>query len=95
MVTAASSADAAVVLVDATKLDWQNPALELLPQTRRHSLLCNLLRVPSHRVRRQQARRRGRRGRWPLPTSARALETFARAAGIAVTAIVPISALKG
>ena len=47
MVTAASSADAAVVLVDATKLDWQNLALELLVQTRRHSLLCKLLRVPS------------------------------------------------
>ncbi len=47
MVTAASNADAAVVLVDATKLDWQNPALALLPQTRRHSLLCHLLRVPS------------------------------------------------
>ena len=47
MVTAASSADAAVVLVDATKLQWQDPALELLPQTRRHSLLVNLLRVPS------------------------------------------------
>src|SRR6185312_15068252 len=47
MVTAASSADAAVVLVDATKLDWRQPALELLVQTRRHSLLVNLLRVPS------------------------------------------------
>ena len=45
MVTAASSADAAVVLVDATKLDWQNPDLALLPQTRRHSLLAHLLRV--------------------------------------------------
>jgi len=42
MVTAASSADAAVVLVDATKLDWKNPDLELLVQTRRHSLLVNL-----------------------------------------------------
>src|SRR5665811_2048251 len=47
MVTAASNADAAVVLVDATKLQWQNPALALLPQTRRHSLLCHLLRVNS------------------------------------------------
>ncbi len=47
MVTAASSADAAVVLVDSTKLDWADPALQLLPQTRRHSLLCKLLRVPS------------------------------------------------
>src|SRR5660398_58246 len=42
MVTAASSADAAVVLVDAIKLDWKNPSLELLQQTRRHSLLVNL-----------------------------------------------------
>jgi sulfate adenylyltransferase subunit 1 len=47
MVTAASSADAAVVLVDATKLDWKNADLELLPQTRRHSLLAHLLRVHS------------------------------------------------
>ena len=48
MVTAASSAHAAVVLVDATKLKWQDEgALELLPQTRRHSLLVNLLRVPA------------------------------------------------
>src|SRR5512141_2067217 len=47
MVTAASSADAAVVLVDATKLQWADPALGLLPQTRRHCLLVNLLRVPS------------------------------------------------
>ena len=43
----ASSADAAVVLVDATKLDWKNASLALLPQTRRHSLLVHLLRVHS------------------------------------------------
>ena len=47
MVTAASQADAAVVLVDATKLDWRNDQLALLPQTRRHALLAHLLRVPS------------------------------------------------
>ena len=47
MVTAASQADAAVVLVDATKLDWADAGLALLAQTRRHSLLLNLLRVPS------------------------------------------------
>src|SRR5436190_11365019 len=47
MVTAASNADAAVVLVDATKLKWQAPGLDLLPQTRRHTLLANLLRVPA------------------------------------------------
>ena len=94
MVTAASSADAAVVLVDATKLDWQDPALELLVQTRRHSLLCNLLRVPSivFAVNKLDA--------VADPAIAfrhieAALRTFAASAGIGVTAIVPISALKG
>jgi sulfate adenylyltransferase subunit 1 len=94
MVTAASSADAAVVLVDATKLKWQNPALELLPQTRRHSLLCRLLRVPVivFAVNKLDA--------VEDPTVAfnnirGALATFTEAAGIASGAIVPISALKG
>jgi sulfate adenylyltransferase subunit 1 len=94
MVTAASSADAAVVLVDATKLQWQNPGLELLPQTRRHSLLVNLLRVPSivFAVNKLDA--------VEDPTVAfnniaGALAKFTEAAGIEVRAIVPISALKG
>ena len=94
MVTAASSADAAVVLVDATKLDWRNPALELLPQTRRHSLLVNLLRVPSivFAVNKLDA--------VEDPVLAfrnigGALAAFAAAAGLAVRATVPISALKG
>ena len=47
MVTAASSADAALVIVDATKLEWSKSNLILLDQTRRHSLLAKLLRVPS------------------------------------------------
>ena len=49
MVTAASQADCAVVLVDATKLAWAasgEGAHTLLPQTRRHALLAQLLRVP-------------------------------------------------
>ncbi len=94
MVTAASSADAAVVLVDATKLDWKNPSLELLPQTRRHSLLVNLLRVPSivFTVNKLDA--------VEDPTLAfnnisAALTAFAQAAKIPVKAIVPISALIG
>jgi sulfate adenylyltransferase subunit 1 len=94
MVTAASSADAAVVLVDATKLDWAAPDLKLLPQTRRHSLLLKLLRVPSvvFAVNKLDA----------VADSAAAfahigaaLRQFAQQAGIPVTAIVPISALKG
>ncbi len=94
MVTAASSADAAVVLVDATKLDWQNPSMDLLAQTRRHSLLVNLLRVPSiiFAVNKLDA----------VPNSTQAfqnisaaLKAFAATANIPVTAIVPVSALKG
>lgn len=94
MVTAASSADAAVVLVDATKLKWQNPGLELLPQTRRHTLLCKLLRVPSivFTVNKLDA--------VEDPTTAfnnirGALLAFTEAARIRAHAIVPISALKG
>ena len=94
MVTAASSADAALVLVDATKLDWKNPQLELLPQTRRHSLLVNLLRVPSliFAVNKLDA--------VEDPALAFAhirnqLAAFAQAAGITVRATVPVSALKG
>ena len=94
MVTAASNADAAVVLVDATKLQWQNPGLELLPQTRRHSLLVNLLRVPSivFAVNKLDA--------VEDPVVAfnnisGALQRFTNAAGITARATIPISALKG
>jgi sulfate adenylyltransferase subunit 1 len=94
MVTAASSADAAVVLVDASKLDWQNPALELLPQTRRHSLLAHLLRVRSivFTVNKLDA---VDNAELAFANISAALSKFAVAAGITVAAIVPISALKG
>ena len=94
MVTAASSADAAVVLVDATKLDWQNPNLDLLVQTRRHSLLCNLLRVPSmvFAVNKLDA---VANPDVAFQNISAALRTFAKAAQIGMTAIVPLSALKG
>ena len=103
MVTAASSADAAVVLVDATKLQWQNPSLELLPQTRRHALLVNLLRVPSivFAVNKLDALEdtakpdTAGQAATAFANISQALTAFAQAAGIAVTAIVPISALKG
>ncbi len=94
MVTAASSADAAVVLVDATKLDWKVPAPELLPQTRRHSLLVNLLRVPSivFAINKLDAVED------PALAFAHigaALNQFAAHAEIPVHAIVPVSALIG
>ena len=103
MVTAASSADAAVVLVDATKLDWKNQALELLAQTRRHSLLVNLLRVPSivFAVNKldalEDAFKPETNGQAAVAFAniSHSLEVFAKAAGIEITAIVPISALIG
>jgi len=94
MVTAASSADAAVVLVDAIKLDWANPELQLLPQTRRHSLLVNLLRVPSivFAINKLDA---VEDAALAYKNIAAALARFTEEAGIRVTAVVPVSALKG
>ena len=94
MVTAASSADAAVVLVDAIKLDWKNPSLELLPQTRRHALLVNLLRVPSivFAINKLDAVEDPTRAYQNIDA---ALRKFAQAAGITINAMVPVSALKG
>ncbi len=94
MVTAAAGSDAAVVLVDITKLDLANDEVQLLPQTRRHSLLAHLLRVPGivfavNKIDALDA---------PGPAFAkvsRALRAFAEAAGIEVQAIVPVSALRG
>ena len=94
MVTAASSADAAVVLVDATKLDWKAALPELLPQTRRHSLLVNLLRVPSivFAVNKLDA---VSDPALAFAHISAALTQFAVHAGIPVKAIVPVSALIG
>lgn len=94
MVTAASSADAAVVLVDATKLDWENALPTLLPQTRRHSLLLQLLRVPTivFSVNKLDAVKDPTLAFKHISDS---LKAFAAEAGITANAIVPISALEG
>jgi len=94
MVTAASSADAAVVLVDATKVDWAQPGLALLPQTRRHSLLLKLLRVPSviFAINKLDAVADASTA---FVHIAQSLQQFADEAGMDINAIVPISALKG
>jgi len=94
MVTAAAGSDAAVVLVDITKLDWAARPVRLLPQTRRHALLAQLLRVPSivFAVNKLDA--------VADPAAAfdavrAALEAFAAQAGIVPAGIVPVSALRG
>jgi sulfate adenylyltransferase subunit 1 len=94
MVTAAAGSDAAVVLVDITKLDWSVRPVKLLPQTRRHSLLAKLLRVPSivFAVNKLDAVAE------PGPAFAavsEALTTFAQEASIQLAGIVPVSALRG
>ncbi|MBU3647807.1 MAG: sulfate adenylyltransferase, partial [Limnohabitans sp.] len=82
------------VLVDAIKLDWKNPNLELLPQTRRHSLLVNLLRVPSivFAINKLDAVDDAALAYKNIEA---ALRKFASEAGIQITALVPVSALKG
>ena len=96
MVTAASSAHAAVVLVDATKLKWNVEGLvELLPQTRRHSLLVNLLRVPGIIFAVNKLDALGGDATAAFAKISEALHAFAAHANISVTATIPMSALKG
>jgi sulfate adenylyltransferase subunit 1 len=94
MVTAAAGSDAAVVLVDITKLDTHAKPVKLLAQTRRHSLLAQLLRVPSivFAINKLDA----------VDDPAQAYEAvrsallaFAEEAKMEVAGIVPVSALRG
>ena len=98
MVTAAAGSDAAVVLVDITKLDTSSATaakpVTLLAQTRRHSLLAQLLRVPSivFAINKLDA----------VDDPAQAYEAvraallaFAKEANMEVAGIVPVSALRG
>nr|WP_297352215.1 GTP-binding protein [uncultured Caldimonas sp.] len=94
MVTAAAGSDAAVVLVDITKLDTSTRPVALLPQTRRHALLAHLLRVPSivFAINKLDAIDQPQ----PAFEAVRdALLGFAEQAGIAVAGIIPVSALRG
>ena len=95
MVTAAAGSDAAVVLVDITKIDWHARPVTLLPQTRRHALLAHLLRVPSivfavnklDAVAEPQA---------AFEATREALLAFVQEAGLSEPAgIIPVSALRG
>ncbi|KQW37459.1 sulfate adenylyltransferase subunit 1 [Rhizobacter sp. Root404] len=94
MVTAAAGSDAAVVLVDITKLDTHAVPVQLLAQTRRHSLLAQLLRVPSivFAINKLDA----------VDDPAQAYEAvraalldFAEEAKMDIAGIVPVSALRG
>jgi sulfate adenylyltransferase subunit 1 len=95
MVTAAAGSDAAVVLVDLTKIDWRAPVVELLPQTRRHALLAQLLRVPSIVFAINKIDAVDDAGAAFAAVRA-ALQRFAQEANLdALAGIVPVSALRG
>jgi sulfate adenylyltransferase subunit 1 len=92
MVTAAAGSDAAVVLVDITKLDTSAPVL--LPQTRRHCLLAHLLRVPNIVFAINKLDAVDNPGA-AYSAVKHALQIFTQQAGIAVAGIIPVSALRG
>jgi sulfate adenylyltransferase subunit 1 len=94
MVTAAAGSDAAVVLVDITKLEWSSRPVALLPQTRRHALLARLLRVPHIVFAINKLDAVDDPGA-AYAAVAEALREFASAARIADARIVPVSALRG
>jgi sulfate adenylyltransferase subunit 1 len=93
-VTAAAGSDAAVVLVDITKLDTHAKPVKLLAQTRRHALLAQLLRVPSivFAVNKLDAVDHPAQAYEAVRT---ALLAFADDANMDVAGIVPVSALRG
>jgi sulfate adenylyltransferase subunit 1 len=94
MVTAAAGSDAAVVLVDITKLDTTQKPVPLLSQTRRHALLAHLLRVPSivFAVNKLDAAADPAQA---FNAVSESLQAFAKQAGIEVAGIIPVSALRG
>jgi sulfate adenylyltransferase subunit 1 len=94
MVTAAAGSDAAVVLVDITKLDTSADRVALLPQTRRHALLAQLLRVPGivFAVNKLDAVADPAHA---FTVVRNALLDFAEQARMDVAGIVPVSALRG
>jgi sulfate adenylyltransferase subunit 1 len=94
MVTAASQASAAVVLIDASKLDWRQAQPTLLPQTRRHSLLLRLLRVP-HVVFAVNKLDAVEDARLAFAHISAAVQHFAAQAGWAEVQVIPVSALRG
>jgi len=99
MVTAAAGSDAAVVLVDITKIDWKartaDAHVPLLAQTRRHSLLAHLLRVPSivFAINKLDAIEQDTEAAFNNVKAS--LEAFAEQAGIVNKGVIPVSALRG
>ena len=95
MVTAAAGSDAAVVLVDITKIDWKASPVPLLAQTRRHSLLAHLLRVPNIVFAINKLDAIEQDTETAFNNVKASLEAFAQQAGINSKGVIPVSALRG
>ncbi len=94
MVTGASTAHAAIILIDATRVTFEDGVAQLLPQTKRHSAIVKLLGLQHvivainkmDLVDYSEAR---------FDEIRDAYVTLARQLGIANVRFVPVSALKG
>ncbi len=96
MVTGASTADAVIILVDVSKVKLgDDGSVELLTQTKRHSLLAHLLRVPSivFAVNKLDAIEQGTETAFNNVKAS--LEAFAEQVGIVNKGVIPVSALRG
>ena len=94
MVTAAAGSDAAVVLVDITKLDTHAKPVVLLAQTRRHTCWrgCCACRASCSR---STSSTRWTTRRRPTARCARRCSRLRRQANVEVAGIIPVSALRG
>jgi sulfate adenylyltransferase subunit 1 len=94
MVTGASKSDVAVVLIDVTKLDFSQPTVTLLPQTKRHSALAALLRLQHIVVAINKMDAIGF-DQEKFERVVAAFETLAASLHIAHFTAIPLSALEG
>ena len=94
MVTGASTAHAAVLLLDASQLDYRQTPLQLLPQTKRHSAILRHLRCPHIIVAINKIDLLGYdEGKYRAITAA--YDTLAAQLGLTNVHYIPISALHG
>ena len=87
MATGASTADLAIILIDARK--------GVLPQSRRHAYIASLLGIAPHRRRRQQDGPGGLLERGLSGAGARLAAAGAQAGHFAGLISIPVSALDG
>jgi sulfate adenylyltransferase subunit 1 len=94
MITAASTMDAALILVDVTKLNVEQETIDLLVQTKRHALLTHLMQVP-HLVFVVNKLDAVSDAETVFHKVSAAINRLARHLKLSVASIVPVSALCG